>query len=138
MKGSEAILNSALTGGRKNGDVNIIVTNKISELLGDNDKFGVFENTNTFAIGSITNAHVRAQLCEVLSIEDLKFELDKLFVKRKKSSKDNVSTFQSIYDKAFLVKLDTGDLSLVRAELPEDIAESDIFRTGVSLVEESR
>lgn len=138
MKGSEAILNSALTGGRKNGDVNIIVTNKISELLGDNDKFGVFENTNTFAIGSITNAHVRAKLCEALSIEDLKFELDKLFVKRKKSSKDNVSTFQSIYDKAFLVKLDTGDLSLVRAELPEDIAESDIFRTGVSLVEESR
>ena len=134
MEGSEAILNSALTGGRKNGDVNFIVTNKVSEMLGDNDKFGIFQNTTSFAIGAIGDADVRANLCRSLSIEDLAFELDKLVINHKKGT-SKVSTVSSIYDKAFLVKLDKSVVSLVKMNLPEELAESDIFRTGIDKVE---
>ena len=134
MEGSEAILNSALTGGRKNGDVNFIVTNKVSEMLGDNDKFGIFQNTTSFAIGAIGDADVRANLCRALSIEDLAFELDKLVINHKKGS-SKVNTVSSIYDKAFLVKLDKSVVSLVKMNLPEELAQSDIFRTGIDKIE---
>lgn len=135
MEGSEAVLNSALTGGRKNGDVNIVVTNKVSEMLGSNDKFGIFENTTSFAIGAIGDANVRKGLCEALSIEDISFELDKLVIKHKRG-KSGVNTFSSIYDKGFLIKLDKSVVSLVKVSLPDELAGSDLFRTGVSLVEE--
>lgn len=135
MEGSEAVLNSALTGGRKNGDVNIVVTNKVSEMLGSNDKFGIFENTTSFAIGAIGDANVRKGLCESLSIEDISFELDKLVIKHKRG-KSGVNTFSSIYDKGFLIKLDKSVVSLVKVSLPDELAGSDLFRTGVSLVEE--
>ena len=135
MEGSEAVLNSALTGGRKNGDVNIVVTNKVSEMLGSNDKFGIFENTTSFAIGAIGDANVRKGLCEALSIEDISFELDKLVIKHKRG-KSGVNTFSSVYDKGFLIKLDKSVVSLVKVSLPDELAGSDLFRTGVSLVEE--
>ena len=134
MEGSEAILNSALTGGRKNGDVNFIVTNKVSEMLGEHDKFGIFQNTTSFAIGAIGDADVRKNLCRALSIEDLAFELDKLVINHKQGS-SKVNTVSSIYDKAFLVKLDKSVVSLVKMNLPEELAQSDIFRTGIDLVE---
>ena len=134
MEGSEAIINSALTGGRKNGDVNIVITNKVSEMLGDNDKFGIFQNTTSFAIGAIGDATVRKSLCEALSIEDIAFELDKLVIKHKRGS-SGVNTFRSIYDKGFLIKLDKSVVSLVRMDLPRELAGSDIFRTGIDKVE---
>ena len=42
----------------------------------------------------------------------------------------------SIYDKGFLIKLDKSVVSLVKVSLPDELAGSDLFRTGVSLVEE--
>lgn len=135
MEGSEAALNTALTGGRKVGDVNIVVTNKVSEMLGANDKFGIFQNTTSFAIGAIGDANVRKELCKALSIEDIAFELDKLVIKHKRGA-SGVSTTKSIYDKGFLIKLDKSVVSLVKMDLPRELGQSDIFRTGINLVEE--
>lgn len=135
MEGSEAILNSALTGGRKLGDVNIVITNKVSEMLGQKDKFGIFENTTSFAIGGIDDANVREALCKALSVEYLRSELDKL-VAIDKRTEGNVTTVGSIYDKGFLVKLDKSVVSLVRMDIPESLAKSDLFRTGIDEVSE--
>ena len=137
MEGSASIINSAITGGRKNGDVNVVITNKVSEMLGSKDRFGIFENTTSFALGAIGDATVRENLCKALSIEDIAFELDKLAIKQKRvSENEDINTFSSIYDKGFLVKLDKSVISLVRMELPDELAGSDIFRTGIDKVVE--
>ena len=134
FEGSAEILNSSLTGGRKLGDVNFIVTNRISELLRKENNFGVFDNTTSFIIGAIDDANVRRELCERLSIEDLQPELDKLIM-RHKVKKEGLETSKSIYDHAFLIKLDRADVSLIRVELPEEVIDSEIFRAGVDRVE---
>ena len=134
FEGSAEILNSSLTGGRKLGDVNFIVTNRISELLRKENNFGVFDNTTSFIIGAIDDANVRRELCERLSIEDLQPELDKLIMHHK-VKKEGLETSKSIYDHAFLIKLDRADVSLIRVELPEEVIDSEIFRTGVDRVE---
>lgn len=132
IRGSESIVNSALTGGRKNGDVNIIITNKISEMLGDNDKFNIFENTDSFMIGVIGDANVRTQLCQQLSIPELEQDLHTISEERKRN-KEGLSTTGSIYENAFLIKLDRADVGIVRMEIPEELLQSDIFRTGITL-----
>lgn len=137
MEGSASIINSSITGGRKNGDVNVVITNKVSEMLGSKDRFGIFENTTSFALGAIGDATVRENLCKALSIEDIAFELDKLAIKQKRVSENkDINTFSSIYDKGFLVKLDKSVISLVRMELPDELAGSEIFRTGIDKVVE--
>lgn len=135
IKGAESILNAALTGGRKNGDVNLILTNKVSELLSSTDTFGIFDNITSFVIGGIDDAQVREELCKRLSISDLKPTLDKLVVKHKAGS-SKVQVVRSIYDNAFLVKLDKSVVTVLRVELPDDVLNSDIFSTGVKEVTE--
>lgn len=127
---SEKTIITALTGGRKLGDVNYIVTNKVQELL-DSDKFGIFGNTTSFAIGAIDDSKTRQELCERLSMPLLKPDLDKLVTQKG----DNESfagneEMTSRYDKAFLVRLDKSVTTLTRMELPNEVAKSKIFRTG--------
>lgn len=127
---SEKTITTALTGGRKLGDVNFIVTNRLQELL-DNDRFGIFGNTTSFAVGAIDDSKTREQLCDRLTIPLLKPELDKLVTS--KGSNESFSSdaeVTSIFDKAFLVRLDKSVSTIVRMDLPEHIAKSSIFRTG--------
>ena len=127
---SEKTITTALTGGRKLGDVNLIVTNRVQELL-DGDRFGIFGNTTSFAIGSIDDASTREQLCDRLSIPLLKNDLDKIVIKRGNTesfSSDNEIT--SVYDKAFLIRLDKSVSTIVKMDMPDNIAKSSLFRTG--------
>lgn len=127
---SEKTITTALTGGRKLGDVNLIVTNRVQELL-DSDRFGIFGNTTSFAIGSIDDSKTREQLCDRLSIPLLKPDLDKLVTK--KGDNESFSSdleFSSKYDKAFLIRLDKSVTTIVRMELPENLAKSTLMRTG--------
>ncbi|MGV3076392.1 hypothetical protein ACEE21_15035 [Clostridium baratii] len=128
---SEKTITTALTGGRKLGDVNLIVTNRVQELL-DNDRFGIFGNTTSFAIGAIDDDKTRNDLCERLSIPLLKPDLDKL-VTAKGSNESFASDDEvtSIYDKGFLVRLDKSVTTISKMIMPENIAKSSIFRTGV-------
>lgn len=131
--GSTNTIKTAITGGRKLGDVNFVVTNNVKELLND-DKFAIFDNTTSFAIGAIASASTREELCRELSVPTLKEELDSIVLK-----KGNAETFEqqdtiaSIYDKAFLVCLDKSVSTITRMVLPEYIARSVIFKTGVDL-----
>lgn len=129
---SEKTITTALTGGRKLGDVNLIVTNKVKELL-DNDRFGIFGNTTSFAIGAIDDAKTREELCDRLSIPLLKPDLDRIVTEKGSTesfaSDDEVT---SIYDKSFLIRLDKSVTTLTKMIMPDNIAKSSIFRTGVA------
>jgi hypothetical protein len=133
--GSTNTIKTAITGGRKLGDVNFVVTNNVKELLND-DKFAIFDNTTSFAIGAIASASTREELCKELSVPSLQEELDSIVLK-----KGNAETFEqqdtiaSIYDKAFLVCLDKSVSTIVRMELPDFISSSVLFKTGVDLKE---
>ncbi|MDR0919573.1 MAG: hypothetical protein LBM93_10085 [Oscillospiraceae bacterium] len=131
---ADKTITTALTGGRKLGDINIIVTNNIADMLKD-DKFGVFSNVQSIAIGCIGDAGVREALCKRLSIEPMKQELDKLAIENKDmGSYVQGDTFLSNpYSKAFLIGLDKTVHALSRMSIPADLAKSDIFRTGINL-----
>lgn len=136
--GSATTIKTAITGGRKLGDVNFIVTNNVKELL-DNDRFAIFDNISSFAIGAIKSKSTRSRLCEELSVPLLLPELDKIVLKKGNTETfENDSVLQSKYDKAFLVCLDGTVSTIVKAEMPDHIANSLIFKTGVDIKSSNR
>lgn len=130
---SEKTITTALTGGRKLGDVNLIITNNLRELL-DKDRFGIFQNTTSFAIGAIDDNETRQKLVDRLTIPLLKKDLDKLVTNKGNnesfSSSSDESSTSSIYDKAFLIRLDKSVTTITKMSIPEHIAESRLFKTG--------
>lgn len=134
FKGSVNTIKQAITGGRKLGDLNFILTNNIKDLL-DDDKFAIFDNITSFAIGSIASATTRERLCKELSVPLLKPDLDAIATKRsrEKDSYDEVDEDNSMYDKAFLLHLDKSMTTIAKVMLPKHIIESDLFKTGVDL-----
>lgn len=131
---ADKTINVALTGGRKLGDINIILTNKVRDML-DDDKFGVFSNLTSIAIGAITDSQVRSDLCERLSIANMIPELDKLTAENKDLAAyvDGDTLHHNPYSKAFLIGLDRTVYTISRMTLPEELGTSDIFRTGIDL-----
>lgn len=126
-------IKTAITGGRKLGDINFIVTNNIKELL-DDDKFAIFDNVTSFAIGAIASANTRKRVCEQLSVPQLLPDLDALVLKKGSAEDaDDESETLSMYDKAFLIHLDKSITTISKMILPRHISESDIFKTGVGL-----
>lgn len=126
-------IKTAITGGRKLGDINFIVTNNIKELL-DDDKFAIFDNVTSFAIGAIASAKTRQRVCEQLSVPQLLPDLDALVTKKGNAeSVESDSETMSMYDKAFLIHLDKSITTISKMILPKHISESDIFKTGVSI-----
>lgn len=133
--GSATTIKTAITGGRKLGDVNFIVTNNVKELL-DDDRFAIFDNISSFAIGAIASQSTRSRLCEELSVPTLLSELNKIVLKKGNAEtfeSDNNDVLQSKYDKAFLVCLDKSISTISKVELPDYIAKSYIFKTGVDI-----
>lgn len=133
--GSATTIKTAITGGRKLGDVNFIITNNVKELL-DDDKFAIFDNITTFAIGAISSQTTRHRLCDELSVPSLKDELDSIVLKKGNAeSFESDEETQSVYDKAFLISLDKSVATIVKMILPSHISNSDIFKTGVEVEE---
>lgn len=131
--GSATTIKTAITGGRKLGDVNFIVTNNVKELL-DDDRFAIFDNVSSFAIGAITSASTRERLCKQLSVPLLQPDLDALVTKKGSSeNSENGEELTSIYDKAFMLHLDKSVTTIAKVMLPKHICDSDIFKTGVDI-----
>ena len=82
MKDSVNTIKTAITGGRKLGDINFIVTNNIKELL-DDDKFAIFDNITSFAVGAIASSNTRKRVCDELSVPMLLPDLDSLVTKKR-------------------------------------------------------
>ena len=131
---ADKTINVALTGGRKLGDVNIIVTNKVVEML-DNDRFGVFSNLTSIAIGAIGDSKVREDLCTRLSIPGMLQELDKIADNNKDLSAyiKGDTLLDNPYKKSFLIGLDRTVYTIARMSISEGLAKSNIFRTGINL-----
>ena len=136
---ADKTINVALTGGRKLGDVNIIVTNKVVDML-DDDRFGVFSNITSIAIGCIWDSKVRERLCTRLSIPQMIPELETLVVNNKDLSAfvDGDTLMSNPYSKEFLIGLDKTVYTLSRMSIPEDLRKSKIFSTGVDDVVTNR
>ncbi|MNL91296.1 AAA-like domain protein [compost metagenome] len=132
---SEKTIGVALTGGRKLGDVNIIVTNVVKELL-DEDRFGLFSNITSYLVGAIGDDKVRKDLCDRLSIPEMKQELDEIAeaARIEEDRKDsNVKAQPSPFSKAFLCGLDRTKYAIVKMDVREKLAKSALFRTGVDI-----
>ena len=131
---AEKTITTTLTGGRKLGDINIIVTNVVKEML-DNDRFKIFSNITSIAIGCIWDASVRHELCERLTIQNMEQELTRLVTENKDLSafSDGDSILNNPYSKAFLIGLDKTVYALARMTIPDELAKSDLFRTGIDL-----
>ena len=133
LKGSEPIIRTALTGGRKMGDVNIVITNNVGPIL-KNDKFGIFESTTSYAISKINSTQTRVSLAKTLGISRMLPDLDAIAGVDSSGAEDienNPDTPQlnDLYDHAFLVKTAT-DVSICKAYLPDDIVYSPLFYTA--------
>ena len=138
--GSEETLKTPLSGGRKLGDINIIITNRPSELL-EQDRFKIFDSITSFFIGAVGDSEVRHELCDRLRIPLMKKELDLIESNRKKSKsgKSAVEGIDSIrmnpYAKAFLVGLERQEFSIAKVQLPSGLAGTSLFETGVKKVD---
>lgn len=135
---SDKTIGVAVTGGRKLGDINIIITNQVSELLRD-DIFGIFANKTSFMIGAIDDKQTRSDLAERLSIPQMKPELDEIAKASRVDDSDNIdaenSGSMSMYRYAMLLGLDSSKYGIARMLLPRDISKSSLFKTGVTLKE---
>lgn len=131
--GAATTIKTAITGGRKLGDINFIITNNVKELL-DDDRFAIFDNITSFAIGAITSQSTRHRLCEELSVPMLQPELDAIVLRKGDAeSFEGDAETSSMYDKAFLVNLDKSVTTISKMILPDYVAKSNIFRTGVDV-----
>lgn len=135
---AEKTLKTPLVGGRKLGDINIIITNKPSELL-TTDRFGIFDSVTSFALGAIGDTDVRTELCRKLNIPHMQNELDTIEGNRVasqskgKAKEGYADIMNNMYSKAFLVGLDKVDFYVSKVMIPREIAISDIFKTGVDI-----
>ena len=130
--GSDKTLGVALTGGRKLGDINIIITNLLKELL-ENDVMGILDNITTFAIGGINNSDTRASVCEKYSIQHLRGTLDMIAKGNKDVSAYNEGDVQpdNGYSHSFIIGLDMVKIAPVRMEIPGYMYRTELFGTFV-------
>lgn len=126
---SDKTLGVAITGGRKLGDVNIIITNVVKELLED-DRFGIFGNVTSFLCGAIGDEKVRREFCERMSIPNMLPELDKISTEGRITDEQNNS--ESPYRFAFLCGLDRSKYGTIKMIIPQDIRGTSLFKTGVN------
>lgn len=138
VRGSAEIILNAMTGGRKRGDVNFIITNKLGAILDDKDPLavGLRENITSKAIGKINDKTVRHKFCEVFSVPEVESVLDmiaKASVSESVNNKIISSSSGNRYKYAFCLMLDNGKKAVVKVMLPQVLRQSQLFKTGVDV-----
>ena len=138
VRGSSEIILNAMTGGRKRGDVNFIITNKLGSILDENNPIatGLRENITSKAIGKINDKSVRQRFCKTFSVPELQGILDTIA----KAGLSNTETLNarglgSKYKYAFCIMLDNGKKTVVKVMLPKVIRQSQLFKTGIDINE---
>lgn len=132
VEGSAEIIGNSMTGGRKRGDINFIITNDLANILDDNNPINkqLRQNISTFCIGKIRSTDVVKDFCEKFQCHEVRNELLRI-------AKAGNSKKASKYKYAFCIMLDDGKKAIVRSELPKKLAESNLFSTGVKITENS-
>jgi hypothetical protein len=139
-KGSASTIANVITGGRKRGDVNFIITNDLGAMLDDENLLSqkIIQNIQNYAIGKIKDTKIRRKFCEKLDLQDVLPALDniaKAHTARQNGSK-KASGAQSRYKNAFCIVLEEGKKAVVKVNLPPALRESNLFKTGVDTKEE--
>lgn len=134
LAGSSDIIINEITGGRKRGDINFIITNNISELLVEADKLGeaLTLNIQNYFVGKIPKKSVREKFCEEFQVNNILGELDKIAkAKKSKRGKRNTGIYSNKYLFSFALVLKDGSTPVVRSELPRAITESKIYSNKI-------
>ncbi|MEM4385410.1 MAG: DUF87 domain-containing protein [Candidatus Anstonellales archaeon] len=135
-EGSSEIILNAMTGGRKRGDVNFVITNNLADILNSNNKVasGIRQNIQNIAVGKIKDKSTREQFCEKFDLKDSLYALDKI---AKAHNTDELSSKKSNtsnrYKNAFCVILDNGKKAVVKVMMPPSLVNSKLFKTGVDV-----
>lgn len=131
---SAEIISNAITGGRKRGDVNFIITNDLANILDDSNELSkkIRLNIQNYAIGNVPDNRVRDEFCTKLDLVDCKWALDKI-AKAHKSDDGGSGSSGNRYRHSFCVMLDNGKKAIVKSKLPASLARSKLFKTGVIL-----
>lgn len=128
------IIKTAITGGRKMGDINFVGSNDPTKLLDGKDKFSIFANYNTAIVGKIKSPTIRKAVCRELGIEKLAEELDA--IGSVVEPNDGIDAgyeevHSSPYKKAFVLTMDSGESAVVKLDFPKEISDTKLFKTGV-------
>ena len=132
-KGSAEVISNAMTGGRKRGDVNIIITNDLQAMLDDNNPINerLRQNIQSYAIGRINDKGVRHKFCEKFDLQDCEIALDK--IAKASVCEDRTGSQVGKYKHAFCIVMDNGKKAIAKVILPPALAEQKLFKTGVDV-----
>ena len=136
-KGSADIISNAMTGGRKRGDVNFIITNDLSNMLDEDNTLSkkLRQNIQNMAIGRIKDRGVRADFCRMFDLQDCELALDRIAKAHASddSGKQQNSGSGNRYRHSFCIVLDNGKKAIAKVQLPQALVKSSLFRTGVDI-----
>ena len=141
VKGSSELIVNAMTGGRKRGDVNLMITNNLADILDEDNKVAqaIRQNLQTKVIGKIIDAGVRKRFCEVYDLNEMKPSLDLI---AKATSGDTESKkrkadkgYTDRYKHAFMLVLPNGKKAITKVMLPKALRDSQIFRAGIDITD---
>lgn len=122
IPGSNEILKNVITGGRKRGDINFVITNDLSAILSaDPISETIRNNFTSYAIGKLTDSKLIDRFVTTCALEDLRAPLERI--------SQATSTSDSRYNKAFCVCLNNTDKAVVKVSLPEELARSKMYAT---------
>lgn len=137
-EGSSEIIINAMTGGRKRGDVNFVITNDLAALLNENNKvaFGIRQNIQNMAIGKIRDKKTREDFCKAFDLNNLIPALD--IIAKASTIDEREETIKrrgrgNKYKNSFCLALDNGKRSIVKVMPHPSIMKSNLFRTGVDI-----
>ena len=137
IEGSADIISNAMTGGRKRGDVNLLVTNDLASLLDDDNKLNMRlrQNIQNYAVGRIRDKNVRSNFCKKFDLQDIESALDRIAKAHTSDDKGGSKRMGSAnrYKHAFCVVMDDGKKAITKVRLPKAIEKSNLFRTGVDV-----
>ena len=136
-RGSSEIIANAMTGGRKRGDVNFIITNDLASMLDEDNHISkrIRQNIQNMAIGRIKDRGVRSDFCKMFDLQDCELALDKI---AKAHAADDAGKGQNSgsgnrYRHSFCIVLDNGKKAIAKVVLPQALVKSSLFRTGVDV-----
>lgn len=140
IPGSADTIGNVITGGRKRGDVNFIVTNDLGALLDDDNLLNkkLRQNIQNYAIGRIPDKSVRADFCKKFDLQDCQLALDKIAKAHsaQQTGTQKITGAQNRYKNAFCIVLEDGKKAIVKVLLPKTLLKSSLFKTGVDVKEQ--
>ena len=139
IQGSSETISNGITGGRKRGDVNFIITNDLAAMLDDDNKLckKLRQNIQNFAIGKIPDSSTREEFCKKFDQQEIALALDNIAKAHsaQQTGSQKISGSQSRYKNAFCVVMEDGKKAIVKVKLPPALIKSALFRTGVDVKE---